>query len=223
MRYLLSFIIVCLLSVNAYAQHSWYLSSGVGATINNVSNNNGYYSDPGYYNAEPNILFDLKLAKQVNKHWQVGLAVETGQIRTKVWTKIETYEYDWLVDAYSYYDEVRLVSPNIAPAVFANYLLNFGRGSYMYAGPQLGIITGGNQLNLSQAVLPQAGANVGIALALTKNTKLQINNGWRIARYGRSKNDGIKESVTPDRYTIRRHSGVTLNYFTFTVGIVAGL
>ncbi|MCB9044743.1 MAG: hypothetical protein H6550_01265 [Chitinophagales bacterium] len=209
------------LSTFSYAQHNWYLSSGVGMNFTNVTLSN--YESPFVFDANPDILIDLKLAKQLNKHWQAGLAVETGNMRTKMWYKIEMYQDDRLVYNYAYYDEVRLVSPNVSPALFVNYQLNMGRGSYMYAGPQLGIITGGNDLGFSQAVLPMAGANAGMALALTKNTKLQLNNGWRIARFNHSKADGILETTGTNTYTIRRNSGVTLSYFTFTVGIVAAL
>jgi|GEM_PF-4269959 len=222
MRYLLSFVIAVLFALNVQAQNNWYLSSGVGMNLTNVSRDQGYGGDPDFFNATPDILLDLRLSKQLNKHWQAGLAVETGNMRTKVYTKMEMYSNESLVQSYAFYNEVRLVSPNVAPVLFANYQLNFG-GSYVYAGPQAGIITGANQLGLSQAVLPSAGVNAGLALALTKNSKLQVNNGWRIARFSRSKSNGIVESSGPDFYTIRRHSGVTLSYFTFTLGIVATL
>lgn len=226
MRYLLSLLTFFAVPFCLKAQSGWYLSSSVGANFTNV-HVNGLPSAlyPDAVSADPDILIDMRVSRQLGKHWQIGLLVETGNMRTNLWHKLDYYNNDRHVSSTSHYQKVRLISPFVLPAVFAHYQLNYGKGSYLYGGPMVGAITGSNEIDLGRNITcPVVGANLGTAVALNRHTKLQFGLGWRLAYVDLDKRDGQVVHLN-DRgdYVIRRFSLPVTHYFAGTIGIVVAL
>lgn len=226
MRYLLPLLILSLMPFGLKAQSGWSLSSSVGLNFTNVH----IYGLPPAYGpdaiyADADILIDLRVSKKLGKNWQVGLLAETGNMHTSLWQKMDYYSNDRHVSSSSYYQDVRLISPFVLPAVFAHYRLNYGKGSYLYGGPMIGIITGANEIDLGRNLTcPVGGANLGVAIALNKYAKLQFGLGWRLAYVNLEKTDGHVEYMGNNGdYVIRRFSLAFQHYFAGTIGIVAEL
>lgn len=226
MRYLLSFLLVLLVPVCLNAQKGWSLSSSVGLNFTNI-HVNGLPSAiyPDAVTANPDILIDIRVSKRIRKHWQIGMLVETGNMRTNLWQKLEFYSNGSYSFGTSEYQKVRLISPFVLPAVFAHYRLDYGKNSYIFGGPMIGVVTGSNEINLGKNITcPVGGANLGLAMGLTQYTKLQFGLGWRLAYVNLDKNHGIIEYTRgTDDYVVRRFSLPVTHYFLGTIGIVAEL
>ncbi|HEY9178957.1 MAG TPA: hypothetical protein VIN07_14775 [Flavipsychrobacter sp.] len=224
MRYLLSLLTFFAVPFCLSAQSGWQLSSSVGANFTNVHVNglpSVFYPDAVY--ADPDILIDVRVSKKIRKHWQVGLLVETGNMRTNLWHKLDYYSNDKHVNSTSHYQKVKLISPFVLPAAFIHYRLDYGKNSHLYAGPVIGVITGSNEIDLGKNLTcPVGGADLGLALGLNQHAKLQLGMGWRLAYVNLDKNDGHKEyPLGTGDYVIRRFSLSVAHYFTGTIGIVA--
>lgn len=226
MRYLLSFLLVLVVPAWLKAQKGWSLSSSVGLNFSNVHVNglpSAFYPDA--VTGDLGILIDIRASKSIRKHWQIGMLIETGNMRTNLWQKLEFYSNGRYSFGTADYQKVRLISPFVLPAVFAHYRLDYGKNSYLFVGPMVGIITGSNEINLGKNITcPVGGGNLGLAMGLTQHTKLQFGLGWRLAYVNLEKNHGIIEYTrgTGD-YVVRRFSLPVTHYFLGAIGIVAEL
>lgn len=226
MKHLFILIVITMLGIGAYGQKNWSVSTAVGFNITNIK----LYGVPSPYNAEPfdatpDILIDLKVHKNLSKHWEVGLSAETGNMQTRLWRKFDYYQGGVYLYSASDRQLQRLISPFVMPALFAHYKINYGKKSHLFAGPVLGMMTGSNEINLGRNITCAAGgANLGTAIGIGQHTKLQLSGGWRIAYVNLRKTDGIVTPINDNGdYFIRRYSEDVVHYFSITVGIIAVL
>lgn len=222
MRYLLSLVFIILLSFTTQAQHGWNLYYGVGFNMADARVRSGFTSMYPDVTGNTDVLFDMQLSKQVNKHWQVGVSLSTGKVQTWIQHKIVTYYNDGThlrTNGFNQGEEI--FAPNVSPTVFAHYQLNFGKAAYVYGGPALVVIHGRNSLGLKNMTKPLGGVNMGIAVPVSKYAKLQLSHGWRITNIKlKDQTTTVNPSLGTDTYVIRSLSDKTLSYFTFTIGTV---
>lgn len=221
-----AFIILFFCLSTVQAQSGFYTSTSLGVSHSPSGNKSARYntSYPSF-SFNPGFIFDIRLWKVLKDKWQVGLAFETGSLQTPIKKEVEVYRNGVMINNYTSIVYREVVSGNVVPHAFVHYQFNFAKRSYVYAGLMAGMITGGNKVGLkSNITTAVGGADLGVAIAIRKNVKLQMNNGLRMFRINR----GAELSASPDVSNTGGNAVITVRdftskYFVHTLGVVVGI
>lgn len=211
-------ILVALLATiytQAFAQKQWYIATDVG-----------FNTPDADIELSSTIMMDIRAWRMLNKHWQLGVALDFGRLNAFA-------DFVWQVEnaptgrvfterAISW---TELMSPYIAPTVFAHYQLNFAKRAYGFAGPAVGIINGRASEEWGDYITSYwAGVNLGMAVPLSKHVQFTVSHAWRTT-YAKL------ASATEYRYPIVGTQETGLSYFDDTqihsfnmkIGLIVGL
>lgn len=222
MRIVLSLLLVAVLSVSAMGQGKWFIASGVGL---NTSRFEWYVPQ-----SDPTIMMDIQAWHMLNKHWQLGMAVEFGKHHSFASYVNEIYDSQGnYVATQTYNGNAHILSPYFAPTVFAHYQLNFARSSYVYVGPAMGVINGQAESYIGAYITSYlAGIDWGVVIPFSKHLQLSFNNNWRIT------NVNLKDATTQVRqtgffdpqnagYSVSYYKDQTLYFFNLKLGLIVAL
>lgn len=169
------------------------------------------------------LLFDVKVWRLHKDHWQFGFVFETGQLFTDIPQQTEVYRNDELTTVHNtYYRNDEVLSPNVVPALFVHYQQNFGEKFCLHGG-----VMGGMMIGLSDVVpaknitAPIGGLDLALAFAISKNVKMQFENGLRMTRIG-SLNSLSRTTgdVSSGNYAVHRVKAFTTTYLVHAVSLL---
>lgn len=219
MRYLQSLLFILLFANAAIAQRNLHLSFHTGVLNNSL--NFVKTSNIPYDAANLNIVVDLRLWKEYQEKWQVGVSVENGIIQNVVDFRMFAYQNNLLVLDVAANRRVDVLSPAIMPNVFGNYILKLPRNSYMYGGAMAGAITGRNTMGDSKHLTSfLVGANLGISFEVSEAVRFSIGHGYRFSHINMPQD--IEYIQPPDgngNYSYFELSDFDLQFFVNTISI----
>lgn len=158
-----------------------------------------------------------------NKHWQFGIAAETGVLHVAALYPVEGRNAAGVIDTFFLKHDRAVLTPFVLPNVFAHYKLNLPRGGYLYGGGMVGAIVGRTDLCVNPDVQSLAGGlQAGISLMLNKYVQFQVMHGWRITKVN-FRNGGafVQRPAADGSYARYALSGFGLQTFYNSIGLIA--